>query len=187
MNTPMNLTNQFLIAMPSLEDPNFAQAVTYICEHNDQGAMGIIINHPLDISFGEVLTQLKFEILSEAEAQKPVFSGGPVLPERGFILHRPHGKWDSSLSVSEDIAVTSSRDILDAMAKGEGPEDSLFALGYAGWSAGQLEAEMSVNSWLSTPANSEIIFRLPPEKRWQAATRLIGIDPSMLSGDAGHA
>ena len=181
------LTNQFLIAMPAMEDPNFARSVTYICEHNEQGAMGIVVNQPLDIELGDVLRQLEVESAGDQVARQPVYLGGPVLPDRGFILHRPPGQWDSSLKVTAQIALTTSRDILEAIANGSGPRDSLFALGYAGWSAGQLEDELADNAWLSVPANEHVLFELPAAQRWRAAAKLIGIDPDQLSGDSGHA
>lgn len=187
MNERLDLTNHFLIAMPSMDDPNFSQSVTYVCEHNDEGAMGIVINRPLDVSVAEVLDQLEIEGKAGQQNSDPVYSGGPVLSERGFILHRPHGKWESSLNVTSDIAVTTSKDILGALGAGIGPEESIFALGYAGWGAGQLEAEMSENTWLSAPANIDILFRVPPERRWVEAARLIGIDPRLISGSSGHA
>lgn len=187
MSLDSGLTNQFLLAMPGMDDPNFARSVTYICEHNAQGAMGIVVNQPLDIEFGDVLRQLDVEGSSETVQHLPVYLGGPVLPDRGFILHRPHGRWESSLPVTANIAVTTSRDILDAIACGTGPRDSLFALGYAGWSAGQLETEMADNAWLSVPADEHVLFELPASQRWRAAAELIGIDPDQLTGESGHA
>lgn len=181
------LTNQFLIAMPGLDDPNFTRSVTYICEHNADGAMGIVINHPIEMELGDVLRQLDVATEDQKVEHQPVFIGGPVLPDRGFIVHRPPGNWESSLPVTENIAVTTSRDILNAIAHGYGPRDSLFALGYAGWTAGQLEAEMADNAWLSVPADEHVLFELPASARWRAAAELIGIDPALLSGDAGHA
>lgn len=186
--SPENLlTNQFLIAMPGLDDPNFVRSVTYICEHNEQGAMGIVVNRPIDMELGEVFRQLDVESGNDAIEHQPVYIGGPVLPDRGFILHRPHGGWESTLHVTPNIAVTTSRDILNAIAHGYGPRDSIFALGYAGWTAGQLEAEMADNAWLSVPADEHVLFELPPEARWRAAAELIGIDPALLSGESGHA
>lgn len=187
MTGTTSLTNQFLIAMPGLADPNFARAVTYICEHNDQGAMGIVINRPIDMELGEVLRQLDVTTDSTKVEHQPVFIGGPVLPDRGFIVHRPPGNWESTLHVTANIAVTTSRDILNAIAHGYGPHDSIFALGYAGWTAGQLEDEMADNAWLSVPADEHVLFELPPDARWRAAAELIGIDPLLLSGDSGHA
>jgi len=186
MNAVSDLSNHFLIAMPSLEDANFYRTVTYICEHNAQGAMGIVINRPLDISLGDILEQM--EITSSPDTSKQaVFSGGPVQTERGFVLHSPDGDWESTLKVTPEISITTSRDILEAIADNKGPEQSLVALGYAGWGEGQLEEEMSANAWLSGPADSQIIFNLPSEERWQAAAQILGVDMNLMSGDAGHA
>ena len=181
------LTNHLLIAMPSMADPNFTQSVTYICEHTDDGAMGITINRPLDISVGEVFRQLDIATERPALDEMPVHSGGPVLPERGFLLHRPRGQWDSSLAVTDTVAVTTSQDILAAMAQGNGPDDVLFCLGYAGWEAGQLEQEMAENAWLTAPAEEHILFDTPSAQRWNEAARLIGIDVSLLGHSSGHA
>jgi putative transcriptional regulator len=181
------LTNHFLIAMPMLEDPNFYHSVTYICEHNEQGAMGIVINRPLDIALGDVLEHMHIEQHNLGTAGREVYLGGPVQPERGFVLHEPLGKWDSMLPVTEQIGITTSRDILMAMNDGQGPERALVALGYAGWGPGQLEKEMAENAWLSVPADSTIIFDTPIERRWQAAAANLGIDLNTLSDDIGHA
>ncbi|HTT08352.1 MAG TPA: YqgE/AlgH family protein [Gammaproteobacteria bacterium] len=183
----LNLTNQFLIAMPTLADPNFSQTVTYICAHSEEGAMGIVINRPMNIALGEVFSQMKMATADPQINSRLVFNGGPVQPDRGFVLHRPMGTWSSNLQVSTEIGVATSRDILEAISKGEGPADALVALGYAGWGAGQLEREMLDNSWLSAPANQDILFRLSPEDRWQAAVALLGIRADSLSTEAGHA
>lgn len=187
MTDTVNLTNHFLIAMPGLDDPNFHHSVTYICEHSDQGAMGIIINRVTDVSLGEVLTQMELEWPQEGRADQMVYLGGPVDTERGFLLHSPVGDWDSSIHVTDDIALTTSRDVLEAVSRNEGPERMLVALGYAGWGAGQLEKEMADNAWLSGPAEASIIFDLPPAERWEAAAKSIGIDLNLLSSDIGHA
>ena len=184
---PLNFTNHFLIAMPTLADPNFVQTVTYICAHSEDGAMGIVINRPLDIGLGEVLAQMKMEAADPGINDRPVFHGGPVQRDRGFIIYRPAASWDSSLKVSEEVAVATSRDILEAISCGNGPEDTLVALGYAGWSAGQLEQEMLDNAWLSSPANDEILFKLPASDRWRSAVALLGIDLDNLSSEVGHA
>jgi len=183
----MSLTNQFLIAMPSLQDPNFMRSVTYICEHNEQGCMGIMINRPLDITLGEVMRQLDIPAEDPDISQQPVYLGGPVQNERGFVIHQPHGKWEAMLEVTSEIGVTSSRDILAAIAEGKGPEHSFIALGYAGWGAGQLENEIAQNAWLSAPADSSIIFEAPFQKRWEAAAALAGVDINKLSSEIGHA
>ncbi|HIP53333.1 MAG TPA: YqgE/AlgH family protein [Chromatiales bacterium] len=187
MDEQADLTNHFLIAMPGLKDSNFSRTVTYICEHNEHGAMGIVINRPMELHLEDILTQLDIQTESEAVAGQTVYAGGPVQTDRGFVIHTGAQEWDSTLKVTEDIEVTTSRDVLAAIARGEGPEEYLVALGYAGWGSGQLEDEMSANAWLSGPASKEIIFRLPPEQRWQAAASLLGVDLNLLSGDAGHA
>jgi putative transcriptional regulator len=182
-----DLTNHFLIAMPTLADPNFAQTVTYICVHNDDGAMGIVINRPLDLALGEVLSQMDLDCDNPVIRDQPVYQGGPVHTDRGFVLHRPAASWGSTIAITPDIGVSTSRDILAAIATGSGPTDALVALGYAGWGAGQLEQEMGENAWLSGPADLEIIFVTPVERRWERAARLIGVDLAALSHDIGHA
>ncbi len=182
-----NLTNHFIIAMPSLEDGNFSQSVTYICEHDENGALGITINRPSEISLSEILSQLNIDASSGHTLSQTVLSGGPVQTDRGFILHSPVGKWDSSLKVTDSIAVTTSQDIMQAIARNEGPDRCIIALGYAGWGPGQLEFELSENAWLSCPATEEILFNTPLEKRWQAAALLLGIDLQLLSNQTGHA
>lgn len=182
-----NLTGHFLIAMPSLDDGFFNHAVTYICEHDESGSFGIIINQQTDITLKQVAKEMKITTDSDYNENQSVFIGGPVDQGRGFILHRPPGEWQSSLKVNEDIALTTSKDILQAIVSNQGPADCIVALGYAGWSPGQLENEMANNTWLSCPADEQIIFNTPIEERWQAAARLIGIDLSLLSNDAGHA
>lgn len=181
------LSNQFLIAMPGLMDPNFHQTVTYICEHDEAGAMGIVINRPLTITLGELLKHLEIPAEQPEVCAKPLYSGGPVQQEQGFVIHTPLGDWDSTLQITDAIAVTTSRDILQALACDEGPEQALIALGYAGWGPGQLEQEMVANAWLSGPADPNILFRTDDEKRWSAAAALLGVDLSLLSGESGHA
>lgn len=181
------LTNQFLIAMPQLADPNFFHTVTYICAHNNEGAMGILINRPLDLDLGDILTQMDLEPSVKEIGTQAVYHGGPVHTDRGFVIHKPEHKWQSSIHVCDDIDVTTSRDILEAMAEGEGPEQALVALGYAGWAAGQLEQEIKDNAWLNSPANNDIIFTTPDEQRWSSAANLLGIDLNNLSSDIGHA
>lgn len=185
--TASRLTDHFIIAMPGLMDENFNQAVTYICEHDENGTFGIIINRESDISLDDVMQQMKIPYQSKNNDNAPVYSGGPVQTNRGFILHRPTGNWDSSLIVNDSVALTTSRDILEAIAGNTGPQDTIIALGYAGWGPGQLEQEMAANTWLSCPAEEQIIFDTPVEERWQAAARLIGIDLQLMSNDAGHA
>lgn len=181
------LTNHFLIAMPALADPNFFHTVTYICEHDSDGAMGLVINRPLELSLGEILTHMSIDQVSAEAARVPVFQGGPMQTERGFVLHQPLGSWEATLKVSEDIGVTASQDILNAIAEGAGPQRAMIVLGYAGWAAGQLEREMAENAWLSGPANAQILFETPIDKRWEAAAACLGVDLNLLSSDAGHA
>jgi len=182
-----NFTNQFLIAMPNLLDPNFYQTVTYICTHNDEGAMGIVINRPLEFELGEILTQMKLTTSEKSVEQTPVYHGGPVYADRGFVLHETHNAWESSINVSDALGVTTSRDILEAIADGDGPENALIALGYAGWASGQLEEEIKGNAWLNGPSDLDIIFNTPCEQRWASATALLGIDCNQISAEIGHA
>ena len=182
-----SLTNHLLIAMPTLADPNFSQTVTIVCEHTEKGALGIVVNKPLPMKLSDVLEQMNLEPRSDYIAAKPVLRGGPVSTDRGFVLHRPGGQWDHSHKVSDMIQVTTSRDVLAAIARGEGPDDAFIALGYAGWEAGQLEHEIKENSWLSMPIDARVVFDLPYEDRWLAAWRFMGIDKDMLSRSAGHA
>jgi putative transcriptional regulator len=181
------LTNQFLVAMPAMSDPNFAQTVTLVCEHSSQGALGIVINRPLAMTLGEVFAQLGLDPSNSRLAGDPVLQGGPVQTDRGFVLHSPGPRWDSTLPVSERLHLTTSRDVLDALARGEGPAEAVVALGYAGWDAGQLEAEMAQNAWLTVPADERLLFETPVAERWQAAGRLLGVNLLHLSSDAGHA
>jgi putative transcriptional regulator len=181
------LSNQFLIAMPAMDDPNFAQTVTLLCEHSERGALGIVINRTLPMTFAEVFGQLGLDATRARVNEQPVLRGGPVQPERGFVLHSPEGTWESSLPFSPRMHLTTSRDILDALAVGQGPEHAVIALGYAGWEAGQLEDELASNAWLTVDADERLLFQTPVEQRWQAAARLIGIDLLALSRDAGHA
>ena len=187
MSVETNLTNHFLIAMPGLEDPNFFHTVTYICEHTDDGAMGIVINRPMDLHLADIFEQLEIQVSSPMAADQAVYLGGPVQSDRGFVLHDSSTAWSSTLRVNPEISVTTSLDILEAIASGKGPAQSLIALGYAGWGAGQLESELAQNAWLSGPAESDIIFNRPSQERWQAAADLLGVDLNLLSGDAGHA
>ena len=179
--------NQLLIAMPGMEDPNFSSSVTLICEHNDEGALGIVINKPLQLQLGDVFKQLDLDDSDTMIAANPVLHGGPVGTDRGFVLHDPGSAYESSLKVSNDIHLTFSKDVLDAMATGSGPGKSLVALGYAGWDAGQLEQEILSNSWLSVPATTDIVFDLPFDQRWTAAAGKLGIDITQIAPDAGHA
>ena len=187
MSEIASLKNQLLIAMPALQDPNFARTVTYICEHGEHGAMGIVLNRPTNLRLGDILQHMEIKDGLELVADQMVFLGGPVEEERGFVLHTHGDPWDSTLAVNDDISITTSRDILQAMARGGGPRQTLVALGYAGWGSGQLERELQENAWLSGPADQSILFELPPEQRWEAAARLLGVDVNLLSSEAGHA
>ncbi|MGR9105746.1 MAG: YqgE/AlgH family protein [Gammaproteobacteria bacterium] len=182
----LNVTDHFLIAMPGMGDPNFHRTVTYMCQHSREGALGIVINRPTDLTLGEILRQMEIPIEDEHMARIPVYHGGPVQPERGFVIHEPKGSWDSSLEVSDSIALTTSRDILEAIAKGRGPGRFVVALGYAGWGEGQLEREIVQNAWLNAPAMNQILFDTPAEQRWKSAARQMGIDIDRLSSSAGH-
>lgn len=187
MSSETNLTNHFLIAMPGLEDPNFFHTVTYICEHTSDGAMGIVINRPMDLQLSDIFEQLEIKIVSPKLAEQPVYLGGPVQSDRGFVLHDSATEWNSTLRITPDICVTTSLDILEAIASDKGPAHSLIALGYAGWGAGQLESELAQNAWLNGPAKSDIIFQRASQERWQAAADLLGVDLNLLSSDTGHA
>jgi len=187
MDADSSLHNQLLIAMPGMPDPNFNSTVTLVCEHNDEGALGIVINRPTTLTLGGLFEQLNMPRSAGAIAAAPVLSGGPVAPERGFVLHSPGIEFESSVAVSPHIQLTLSRDVLDLMATGKGPSRSLVALGYAGWQPGQLESEMLQNTWLNVPATPELVFDIPFEKRWATAAESMGIDISTISPHAGHA
>jgi putative transcriptional regulator len=180
-------TNHFLIAMPTLRDPNFARTVTLICEHSPEGAMGIVINRVTDLKLADILGQMEIDGTHSQHLDMPVHVGGPVQSNRGFVLHEPIGHWESTLAVTDALGVSTSRDILVALAENRGPERCLLALGYAGWSPGQLEKEIADNAWLSGPADRQILFELPPEARWSAAVEHLGVDLAALSNEAGHA
>ena len=187
MGITNSLSNHFLIAMPALDDPNFHHTTTFICEHDEDGALGVVINRPLNMRLAEILKYMDIDPGSEEISATPVYMGGPVQSDRGFVLHEPSGDWEATLKVTDTIGITSSRDILQAIAAGEGPERAIVTLGYAGWGAGQLEQEMADNTWLSGPASSKIVFDTPSEQRWEAAAALLGIDLNLLSSDTGHA
>ena len=188
----INFTGHFLIAMPNLTDPYFAKSVTFICTHNQDGAMGVLINRPTDMTFETLFEKINLDLQNKALADRPVLYGGPVQPERGFVLHQPTGDWDSSITISDKVALTTSKDILEAVAQGKGPEKLLLSLGYAGWGSGQLEQEVAQNAWLSVkPENldtlNKILFETPHDQQLNAAMALLGFDPAMLSDVAGHA
>lgn len=180
--------NHFLIAMPSMEDPYFARTITYICEHNEHGAMGLVINQPVGMSLKELLTQTdKDAVILEEKADDIVLAGGPVSQDRGFILHTTQQGWSSSLALTSEIMVTTSKDILSALGNENGPEKALVTLGYAGWTAGQLEEELTNNAWLTIEADTEILFDIPIHKKWESAVQKLGVDIWQLGPDIGHA
>jgi putative transcriptional regulator len=181
------LTNQLLIAMPYMGDPNFAQTVALICDHSSRGALGLILNKPLPMRMGEVFEQLEIKLGKGPLRERQVLRGGPMQTDRGFVVHRAFGEWDYTLKVSDALHVTTSRDILAAMASGKGPEEAVIALGYAGWEGGQLEDELRANAWLSAPVDLGLIFDLPFESRWLAAGRLLGVELSRVSPTGGNA
>lgn len=187
MSETESLTGQFLIAMPAMTDPNFEQSVSFICQHNEDGALGIIINRTMDLTMADVLGQMEIPSDDCNCADQPVHYGGPVQSERGFILHDQPDAWESTVAIDERIGLTTSKDILEAIARNEGPEHALIALGYAGWGGGQLEQEITQNAWLSGPADLDLMFSTPVEQRWNRAAGLLGIDLSLLSREAGHA
>lgn len=186
MNQATYLNNQFIIAMPNLADPNFFHTVAYLCQHNEDGALGIVINRPMEMKLGEIFKQMDINVTALASTEVPVFAGGPVQQERGFVVHPTCGDWHSTMAVSETLSLTTSRDVLEAIAAGEGPEHYLIALGYAGWGAGQLEKEIMDNAWLNTPCGTQILFNTPINLRWSAAASQIGIDINQLTAPAGH-
>jgi putative transcriptional regulator len=181
------LTNQLLIAMPTMGDPNFAQTVVLICDHSSDSALGVIVNKPLPMRMAEIFEQLDIDIAAGPLPQRQVLRGGPMQTDRGFVLHRAGGEWDSTLKVSDALHVTTSRDILAAMARGQGPGDAVVALGYAGWAGGQLEAEIRANAWLCAPVDLAVIFEMPFGSRWQAAARLLGVELTRISPISGNA
>lgn len=188
MTELVSLSNHLLIAVPSMTEGYFARSLTYVCEHNEQGAMGIVINQPSTMTLRQLLEQTDADLhVDDARAEQIILAGGPVNQERGFVLHSGAASWGSSLQLTKDIAVTTSRDILSAIGTNAGPSNAIIALGYAGWSAGQLEAEIQENTWLIVEADEEIMFHTPIHKRWQAAVNKLGIDVWQLAPGIGHA
>jgi len=183
----MNLTDHFLIAMPNMVDPNFSRTLTYVCEHNGQGALGLVVNRPIDMTLAALLAQVDIPHSAPTLQKLSIHFGGPVQLDRGFVLHEPVGEWQSTLAVNAQIGLTTSKDILVAVGNGDGPGKLLVTLGYAGWAPGQLENELAQNAWLTVAARSDIIFDLPCEERLPAAMQLLGIDFASLSEQAGHA
>jgi len=186
----LNLANHFLIAMPSIQDPVFGGAVVYVCEHNDKGVLGVVINKPTDMTMETLFDRVDLKLAEGLRANvvdEPIMFGGPVQDDRGFVLHSPGGRYSSSLTVTADVSFTTSIDVLEAVANGGGPARMLVSIGYAGWSPGQLEEEISRNGWLTVDADAHVLFDLPIEERYHAAIKLLGIDPVMLATEAGHA
>lgn len=183
----VDLTHHFLIAMPSMADPNFSRTLTYICEHNEQGALGIVVNRPIDMTLAALFERLSLSSAASELSKTPVYFGGPVQTDRGFVLHHPLGEWQSTLAVRDRLGLTTSRDILEAVSRGKGPGKMLVTLGYAGWAGGQLEHEIKQNAWLTVEAEDGIIFDLAPEDRLGAAMESLGVSFASLSDEAGHA
>jgi len=188
-----HLANQLLIAMPGMLDDQFAGTVVYICEHNSQGAMGLVVNRPTNLGLKDLFDRIELKLEIAPLEKQPVYLGGPVQTERGFVLH-PQAediRYSSSLTIPGGLAMTTSKDVLEAVSNGQGPQQFLMTLGYAGWSAGQLEDEISRNGWLNVSTNidglKKIIFETPFDQRYQKVMSIIGVDPSHLSGDVGHA
>ncbi|HUH88962.1 MAG TPA: YqgE/AlgH family protein [Pusillimonas sp.] len=184
----IDLSRQFLLAMPGMVSGNLANTVIYVCEHTSHGALGLVVNRPTDLTVGNLLQRIDLNLSLEIGPVQdtPVFFGGPVQTDRGFVLHAPAGEYTSSIPLGE-LALTTSRDVLQEVAEGRGPERLLVTLGYAGWGAGQLESEMAQNAWLNVTASDDILFRVPPEERYDAVLGVLGISAAMLAGDAGHA
>ena len=186
----LDLANHFLIAMPSMQDPIFGGTVVYICEHNDKGVLGVVINKPTDMTMEILFERIDLKIsdgLHSEVVNEPIMFGGPVQDDRGFVLHTPGTPYSSSLTVTSEVAFTTSIDVLEAVAAGNGPSRLLVSIGYAGWSPGQLEDEIGRNGWLTVGADAHVLFDLPIEERYNAAIKLLGIDPMMLASEAGHA
>jgi putative transcriptional regulator len=190
LSSQLNLANHFLIAMPSMDDPIFGGTVVYICEHNDKGVLGVVINKPTDMTMDVLFDRIDLKVddsLGSNVVNEPIMFGGPVQDDRGFVLHSPSGRYSSSLAVTDDVAFTTSIDVLEAVANGTGPRRMLVSIGYAGWSPGQLEEEIARNGWLTVGADAHVLFDLPIDERYNAAIKLLGIDPLMLASEAGHA
>ncbi|MNM15475.1 hypothetical protein D3C81_257020 [compost metagenome] len=189
-SSTLNLANHFLIAMPAMQDPIFGGTVVYVCEHNENGVLGVVINKPTDMTMEVLFERIDLKLAAGSDTpivNEPIMFGGPVQDDRGFVLHTPGARYSSSLTVTDEIAFTTSIDVLEAVAKGDGPERLLVSIGYSGWSPGQLEEEIGRNGWLTVGASADILFDFPIEQRYVAAIKLLGIDPLMLASEAGHA
>lgn len=187
MTIATSFSNHFLVAMPTIQDPTLAKSVIYICEHQTQGSVGLIVNHPMAFSLGFVFDQLKIEPINIAMNSLPLLFGGPIQPERGFVIHRPLGDWRSSLALREGVTVTTSNDIIRAIAQNNGPKDALVTLGYAGWGESEIEQEVIKNQWLVCPFNEELLYDVPFGKRWEYAGTLLGVDMNQVITDSGNA
>ena len=186
----LNLANHFLIAMPTMQDPVFGGTVVYVCEHNENGVLGVVINKPTDMTMQVLFDRIDLQLQEGSRSSvvnEPIMFGGPVQDDRGFVLHTPGARYSSSLTVTDDVAFTTSIDVLEAVAAGDGPQRMLVSIGYSGWSPGQLEDEISRNGWLTVGADPRILFDLPVEDRYMAAMKLLGFDPLMLTTEVGHA
>ena len=186
-NSPVNLTHHFLIAMPGMVDPNFSRSLTYVCEHNENGALGLVVNRPSVMTVSTLFKSLDLPLPTRRLGRSRVLNGGPVQTDRGFVLHQPVGEWKSTLAVADGVALTTSMDILEAVGRGEGPQKLLMTMGYSGWAAGQLEHEILQNAWLTVEARDDVLFSMAADQRLPAAMSLLGIDYSRLSQAAGHA
>lgn len=189
-SSTLNLANHFLIAMPAMQDPIFGGTVVYVCEHNENGVLGVVINKPTDMTMEVLFDRIDLKLVAGSDTpiiNEPIMFGGPVQDDRGFVLHTPGARYSSSLTVTDEVAFTTSIDVLEAVAKGDGPERMLVSIGYSGWSPGQLEDEIGRNGWLTVGASADILFDFPIEQRYVAAIKLLGIDPLMLASEAGHA
>ena len=195
-SAPLNLTNHFLIAMPGLQDATFARSVVYVCEHSERGALGLVINKPSDINLKLLFDKVELPLLREDLVNTPVFHGGPVQTERGFVLHEPtfaladkpkEPVYASTMAIPGGLEMTTSKDVLEALSTGAGPRKLLVSLGYSAWGQGQLESELGENSWLTVDADSAVIFDTPVDQRYDKALLLLGLQAWMLSGEAGHA
>ncbi|MGK5020088.1 YqgE/AlgH family protein [Janthinobacterium lividum] len=189
-SSTLNLANHFLIAMPAMQDPIFGGTVVYVCEHNENGVLGVVINKPTDMTMEVLFDRIDLTLAAGSDTpsiKEPIMFGGPVQDDRGFVLHTPGAHYSSSLTVTDEIAFTTSMDVLEAVAKGDGPQRMLVSIGYSGWSPGQLEEEIGRNGWLTVGASADILFDYPIEQRYVAAIKLLGIDPLMLASEAGHA
>lgn len=185
--SPHSLTGHVLVAMPGMDDPRFARAVVLLCQHGEDGAMGLVVNRLSDYRLGEIFAQMQITDIAPDFTDRPVLAGGPVQTDRGFVLHQGSSEWDSTLRINEALAVSTSRDVLQMIAVGKGPARYVLMLGFSGWGPGQLESELADNAWLTVPADDELLFDVPLDLRWQTANARLGVAPGQLAGYAGHA